>query len=234
MLQKKLTRFHKMFFDTSDKKNLWLVIIIFALLFYAGSVPEPTPSFEEVDTSFLTDEPCAAPCWHGIRLNESTEEDAYEILNQLPFVQSGSVVERTGGWKDDDQAIIFAYDCLYASRYCGDVLISENRVQRIWFSVGFDLTFENAVQKLGTPDYIRFIRGSGERVSCSRHLYWKDKNILIENFSKNACPTLNEIRDGIRVERNTRVDTIFYVTMQGPWPLIEEGGGYIEWDGFSD
>ena len=32
--------------------------------------------FAEPDRSILTDEPCAAPCWHGIIPSQTTEEEA--------------------------------------------------------------------------------------------------------------------------------------------------------------
>ena len=44
-----------------------------------------------IDRSFITDNPCAAPCWYGLKLESSGLEEYRQKLTELPFVEQGSV-----------------------------------------------------------------------------------------------------------------------------------------------
>lgn len=237
MLLIKLMFFHGSILELIDRK-IWLIGLFLPIIICAGCSLFAGPSEGEIDTSFITDQPCAPPCWHGIRLHESTKDDVYQILEQLPFIQEGSVREIGGVWNEDDQARVIVYRCLYAKNgRCGYIIISENLVRQIWFSVGYELTIESVVQKLRPPDYVSYVPGSGHIVSCTLSLYWVDDEIHIWNSERKACPTSVEQRNGIgvQVEREARVYSISYGFRRGgPWPLVDEGGPYLLWPGFSD
>jgi hypothetical protein len=229
--------FHNLVLELSDRK-LWLIIVFIFLIIYTGCSTFIGPTEGEIDTSFITDQPCAPPCWHGIRLNESTKDDVYQILDQLPFILEGSVRERSGTWEEDDQAIFIDYRCPYAGNgECGDIVISDNQVRGIMFTVGYELTIEEVFQKLGRPDYVSYVPGSSHIVSCTFSLYWVNEEIQIWNYERKACPTSEEQRNGIgiQVERETRAHSISYGFQLGvQWLLINEGGPYLLWPGFAD
>jgi hypothetical protein len=237
MLSIKLIPFHKPVLEIIER-NSWLILWFLSLILIVGCSLYVGPSEGEIDTSFLTNQPCAPPCWHGIKLNESTKGDVYQILEQLPFIQEGSVREIGGVWKDDDQARVVVFRCLNAGNdRCGSILISENRVRQILFSVGYELTLESVVQNLGYPDYVNYVPGSGHIVSCTLSLYWEDDEIHIWNYERKACPTSEEQRNGIgvQVEREARVNSISYGFRRGgPWTLVDAGGSYLLWPGFAD
>jgi hypothetical protein len=44
--------------------------------------------------SFLSDEPCAAPCWYGLVPGESSKADVLRVLAELPFVDMSTISER--------------------------------------------------------------------------------------------------------------------------------------------
>jgi hypothetical protein len=44
-----------------------------------------------VDKSLITGDPCSPPCWHQLVPGESTEEEALEILQDLPFVDENTI-----------------------------------------------------------------------------------------------------------------------------------------------
>ena len=101
--------------------------------------------------------------------------------------------------------------------------------------MGYELTFESIVQKLGPPDYVMYTPGSGHIASCNLSMYWENDEIRISSiYKRKGCPTLDEQRKGVQIERDTNVVAIFYGLLQESWPLIDEGGPYILWPGFAD
>ena len=60
-------------------------------LFTSESVSEGHPD-KLADQTFLTDQPCAAPCWHGLELGSSTKGAALSLLPVLIFGVGVAVV----------------------------------------------------------------------------------------------------------------------------------------------
>ncbi|MHA1938847.1 MAG: hypothetical protein ACW97O_11615, partial [Candidatus Thorarchaeota archaeon] len=53
---------------------------------------------EVLDQSVFTGDPCSAPCWHGLILDVSTDQDVYQVIRSLPFVDQGSIREWNTVW----------------------------------------------------------------------------------------------------------------------------------------
>ncbi len=77
--------------------HTWLyraLVVVCVTLMFSGACTGHKVS-GPVDESFLTDEPCAAPCWQGIVPGVSTQADVVQVLEASIFVKPDSVETTT-------------------------------------------------------------------------------------------------------------------------------------------
>ena len=95
------------------------------------------------DTSLLTGEPCAAPCWQDITPGETSYEDALARLEALESVTNIQA---------DDLAITFAGTENYA---CCQLISDDNGlISTILLQLRPQMQLGDAVAKLGEPTYV--------------------------------------------------------------------------------
>jgi hypothetical protein len=72
-------------------------ILLVAVLGLTLASCDGNPALDDplADSSFLTQQPCAAPCWYGLEPDKSTADDVIAALRKLPFVDSGTIWEST-------------------------------------------------------------------------------------------------------------------------------------------
>ncbi len=209
--------------------NLCLIVTAILLCASCGNLSKIIPNPKSGDQSFVTDLPCKAPCWHNIKLDESSESDVKAVLPNLSFVIKDSVHEsehvRRGDLVDGKE-ISFKCPEMGTTGYCGGITISDGVVKEIWNLIAYPLTFKAVVEKLGDPTYLTLFPGI-EFQHCSVSLYWPEQKIYVSTDEYVDCPTENNIKP------ETRVNGITYSSLITSWPLKENGGIYIPWAGFS-
>jgi hypothetical protein len=184
------------------------------------------------DQSFLTDEPCAAPCWYGIEPGKSTEEGVMKTLVKLPFIDPNSIKEYGTVWQGDDSAKSIMFNCIYPKiTDCGEALVSGDKLRRLRLPNTYSLTFYSAVSKLGPPSYISYgvFPPAGD---CVVSVDWPNHGVSISNISNkegNLCQTLPK---GQKVPPNTKVIDIFYFEKLNSDKPIKNRNNTLEWPGF--
>lgn len=185
-----------------------IIVLLFVLAVANCSVATPTPDEQLVDRSFLTDQPCSAPCWYELRVDESSESDILETVKEIPFIDVGSQLDEVTTWGGDKAAHRIHFDCLYGSqRYpgCVSFLTSKELLKRIQIYVSYTLTIEMMIDKLDTPDsYIAFTE-PGETIACSMTFFWTNKQIIASNYQKEACPQPID-----KIPFDTPIHTLYY------------------------
>jgi hypothetical protein len=185
------------------------------------------------DKSFVTRQPCAAPCWYGLKLDQSTKEEVYATLRKLPFIDPSSIRERGSGWAGDSSARDLAWDCTHPKvDRCGGATLSHDRLKQLWYSVGYTLTFEQVVGQLGPPDYLDYGPWSGEAGGSIIFLYWPDNMVTVEYGDTKSMALLQSLDRGKGLPRNTPVAAIYYSTKEGFLPKPGPGEKRIPWPGF--
>ena len=185
------------------------------------------------DLSFVSGEPCEAPCWYGLGLDVSTKNDVITTLGHLAFVEPESIREIESNLPGIGPATAVSFGCVYLPVHeCGIIYISNNQelVKRIHYSVSFTLTFEDLIAMMGTPGYIRYdIWGPG--AGCNISLRWPEKEIVVSHLYKESTDQCFALREGGGVFPNTQVTDIVYMVKSGfgtdvtfhyPWPGFEE------------
>jgi hypothetical protein len=67
------------------------MLVGFSLLLTACNITSATREPQFVDRSFISDEPCASPCWYGLLLGKSTGSEVEAKLAELPFVDQEAI-----------------------------------------------------------------------------------------------------------------------------------------------
>ncbi len=183
-----------------------------------------------VDRSFSTDAPCAAPCWYNLELERSNTEDVYDTLRNLDFVDTPTIKEYGSNlsWLDiENGAVEIIYQCHYQrGSICGGVVISSDMLTSIWTIVQYDLTLLDVVDKLGPPEHIACTPIPGERMIAYLELYWPEMNIIVESRQKRCSSLDAQIKPDLKVTSieysiDRRFEVMNIEECCAPWPGFE-------------
>jgi hypothetical protein len=144
-----------------------LLILIYSLVGCNGisSAQTPTPTLELVflDKSILTDKPCALPCWYGLTVGKSTEDDIYKTIPMLSFVDSNTINPNEGETYFDvnTRKNLAAKGITLSwknppSRWGGFTVFNNVLVMIVYFP-NYTFTLGELINHIGKPDYIRAI-----------------------------------------------------------------------------
>ncbi len=99
-----------------------------------------------VDRSFLTQQPCASPCWYGLEPDKSSTSDVHATLATLPFVDQSRIAEGRRTWLKDDNAKEIDFDCVNPKGdSCGGMFtFSQGTLKWLLLRIPYQLTFQMA------------------------------------------------------------------------------------------
>jgi hypothetical protein len=129
------------------------------------------------DQSWLTGKPCTAPCWYGLEPGVSTRQDSIKTVQQLPFISTNGIMSSNATWIDE-----LSFPCkkpLNAYYGCIDLVFKNNVLDEIDINPNYQITFEQAIEKLGSPDgfFVVQIDPGGGR--CVLQVMWKNKRLIL-------------------------------------------------------
>ena len=196
--------------------------------------PTPTPidietNPELVDKSFITGEPCEAPCWYNIEIGKTLEGDVTVLLPFLPFVQRASIQSSPDLYDPLSKSITF--NCVYETdENCGIIGISATgAVSGIAHQIVYPLSVADVVEKYAEPAYIYKNAYYGDEDDCQLALYWPEKSIAVEVVESSETGLCESIGAGEAIPANLQVLWVYYS------PLPAEGGeGTLPWPGFDE
>ena len=213
-----------------------MVALLVALLALAvASCATPAADDPLADHSFLTQQPCASPCWYGLEPDKSSADEVYATLKTLPFVDPATA-EATYIWADDENAKNVGFGCLHPKdeKCGGSIILSQGKLKRLAFSPPRGLTFQKAVEVLSQPDSIQYEPFHAEVGGCVIDLIWSQKGVYITSIDRTNEEQCRKIRETGYVSPDVTVTQIFYVT-----PKVFESGpnGFfnarVPWPGFA-
>jgi hypothetical protein len=183
------------------------------------------PDDVRVDHSFVTGQPCEAPCWYELQLGISTIDDIRLKLAQLPFVDESTLFESNIGV--DGSKLGFHFNCVYYNPpgSCGRLEAENGKLSKVVLSVQYSLPLKSAIDRLGIPKYYTVDTSSTEN-NCLLNIYWPEKSIITvvqENSRKIHC---SEIKTE-PIDFDLQINTLIYVKINTqdeqnqeirPWP----------------
>ena len=200
------------------------------VLMFVGAACSSGPD-PKADQSFLTDEPCAAPCWHGLELGTSTKAQALSLLPTLAFVNAGSIADRATTWQGDNSARQVTFGCVHPrTNNCGSAIFAGDKLRWLELSVGYTLSMRMVVDKIGAPTLLDY--STGNTPGCSVTAAWPGKNIavVLDGLGDRVCQSLGQ---GQGVPETLKVTSLHYTEAQ----ILQAGPdsccGRLAWPGFS-
>jgi hypothetical protein len=200
-----------------------------------GDLAKPTAD-PLADQSFLTQQPCAAPCWHGLEPDKSSANEVYTTLNKLPFVDPATIVEWDYIWLDDNTAKQVGFSCLHPKdKECGgSAIISQEKLKRLTLSPPSGLTFQKAVDLFDQPDSFDRRPIDPEGNGCVITLIWPQRGIYLTSIEPKNGDQCRTIQENGKVSPNITVTQIIYVSPEvlktGPNGFFNDS---ISWPGFA-
>ena len=203
----------------------------------------PTISPDLMNQSWLTDIPCRAPCWHGIEPGKTSGSETLEIVKKLPFINSENMITSKRQFPDESepdgipgQEVWFS--CKEPSNvYCVYMQIKKDVLA--WFLVlpNYEITFQQAVDKLGPPDgFISSIQNPEGQIICDVSIIWIDRQIELVHvgeklglFEKNLCDLI--VQNDNKMIPNLSISRILYQTKKMTEETITKPN-YNRWNGF--
>ncbi|MEN8171545.1 MAG: hypothetical protein ABFS03_01550, partial [Chloroflexota bacterium] len=139
------------------------------------------------------------------------------------FVKQDSIVQKGTGWMNDDSATAIKYECVNEKNiFCGDIIISKDKVVDIYMSVYYDLPLSLVIDELGEPEYISYY-DPHHFTGCDIALVWPQIEIGVGIESEEKCPKPNT-----KINPNIMVTSLSYTIYErfalvaeenkSPWP----------------
>jgi hypothetical protein len=119
--------------------------------------PSPVP-VDLQDRSWLTGVPCAPPCWYGLYLDLSTEEEVISSLESLPFVDSTLIENSTIGYSDALTGEHYNAKLIRVSKIGESsirLIVGKGNLKQISFGINYEINVGEVVEQIGAPDVIR-------------------------------------------------------------------------------
>jgi hypothetical protein len=209
---------------TTIEYFLYRILIVCALvvLLNGCSVIKPTPSHEQVDRSPFTGIPCAAPCWHGLEIGKSNENDVKAILPTLTFIDQNTIRSYRSSMPNldlSDFAPGMGVDANCSNpkgKPCISLTVVDDILTEIVLELNYDVTVDEAIKYLGNPDYVGCENSGAEVIVCYVDLIWINKQIVLtsrryegyEEFRENC----GEVGDTGKISSSLLLPKISYVS----------------------
>jgi hypothetical protein len=191
--------------------NLIFVIAIASVLFSckSQSVNLETLDPNLYDQSWLTGKPCGAPCWYGLEPGVSSRQDSITKAKQLPFINGDQEMLPPSNAAWIDQVSFLCKKPQDDS--CLMMTFKKGILDTLYIEPNYQITFEQAVEKLGAPDGFSVQPAYPEAGGCELQVVWKNKRLVlwkqdsikgIFSFGQDLCEQVHhgELPKGILIQ----------------------------------
>jgi hypothetical protein len=211
------------------------VSFLLTVLLLSCTLLKPSPNqngseFSEdslVDRSFVTGQPCEAPCWYGLKLGESTLDDIRMTLPELPFVDKPQIYEQsTGEFGPNEKLFVVHCSSPAEADLCAELITSKDgKLSKIIITVAYELTLQRAIEGLGVPTFYN-VSPSPNKDVCHVEVFWPEKNIVV-SFDDTPRKRLCTQAENAKIDLNSQLVSLVYTDISNqdqqkydglPWP----------------
>jgi hypothetical protein len=153
-----------------------------------------------MDTSWLSGEPCSPPCWYGLRVGYTEQEEALMLITQIPSLSYDDVDEFQSQYWDPVEDKVKASEIISIpckdpkDKICSQLEFVDGILSRIVLFPNFPITFSTAVNRIGEPKYITARPIYPEIGNCEVRLVWLNRNMMISYFETQESSDRNLCR----------------------------------------
>jgi hypothetical protein len=204
-------------------------------------VDQKVTDLDHMDLSWMTGVPCSAPCWYGLEPGKSQKTEAISILKELPFINADSMNEMDTWIRDFSQPENIAGQSVWfnckepADRHCVYLEFAEDTLFDFLITPNYEVTFKQAVERIGEPDGLSYVRANVEMKGCYVSIIWVKHQMTINHyekrhtFGKDLCDRINEADN--KMIPDLLIHDISYI--QESWVNeLWTRSNFKEWNGF--
>jgi hypothetical protein len=246
MMSNKLSGVHKLFFGLSVL--LLAACSLLGPVEPSGAAPGRTPlatpekifisNPAEMDKSWLTGQPCQAPCWYGLTPGKATSRDVLEKIKLLTFINPQKVEQGKSNRWNGKSLVLETYFSLVGVNPAGQKYVLINMGQDVVDSIGiypnYQVSFKETVAALGAPDWVSYSASSENGNDCVLTLFWNKRQLDVSTYQDSAGLSQPELCDQIRqnngqIPPGLDVQTVTYWQNSTYSEIIQ---GAQSWNGF--
>jgi hypothetical protein len=198
---------------------------------------------DQIDKSWWQDQPCRTPCWYGLKIGETSLDDARKVIPQLTFIDPASEKISNVGYYDYSKDVNFGAN-LVTYKYkqpnnliCVALTFVDDKLVRINFGPNYQFALQDLVDKIGPPDYVGARAITPEITDCEIILTWLDRQISVSYYERQK----NSGRDLCKIVRDAGMKPLGELQIQNVYIEFPEqlqgeiqGNNDQHWNGFQN
>ena len=162
-----------------------LYSLLLCVLFVSGCsglLLSETPPPQQVDRSLFTGVPCAVPCWHGLEVGRSAEDEVISTLQKLDYIDQATIqIDRRSS------GVEIVASCTSPARECLKFNVADDVLMKIVVGINYEIRADEAIEQLGEPHYLGVSAAEGEIAACEVYMIWRTSGlVLASTFDKNS------------------------------------------------
>ncbi len=192
-----------------------LLILMPTLIFGCSPqslTPEPLTPIQ-MDKSPFTGIPCSAPCWYGMTIGESSENDLISFLPTMTFIDQNSIQRIPRSYIAYNEVDITA-KCAKPNIPCYTFYFVEDNLTEIDIQLNYEIRLYEAVELLGDPDYIVYRVTEPEQLICEVLAIWKSNQLVLSSqrySGKNVEIICGNLRDSRKPYSNMLISKVYFL-----------------------
>ncbi len=216
-----------------------LMMSMAGVFLFACSKSTPSPS--QMDKSPFTGIPCAAPCWHGLLVGKSSENDVMSTLPTLTFIDQNTIQVFKGSrptlnYETFAPGVEIDASCIQPSQQCLQLTVAADILTSIVVKLNYEIKVDEAIRYLGNPDYIGYLDLGAEKIMCETYLIWSSKQLVLasETFEGPKAVEANcgMVRDTSEIAPGLLISEVRYVSSSTIEAMLStHSGKFFEFSG---
>ena len=202
-----------------------------------NNIPSTPVPINLQDRSWLTGEPCSPPCWYGLYVDHSEEEEVLEVLKTLPFIMADKMATSEAGGGNYLTGEYYT-TTKFQAPIIGDksvvLKIGEGVLVNVWFSLNYDILLDEVVKEIDAPDVVN-IYPVRETDFCDFEFFWLEKQLILSTrlAGKNCENTWSEIAHGSPISYSFVIDSVEIIYQDWLTAFLKDNRGY-PWPGLKE
>ena len=209
-----------------------LIISVVSVLLFACSKPILSP--DQMDKSPFTSVLCAAPCWYGLAVGESSENDVMATLPTLTFIDQSTIQVFRGSrptlnYETFAPGAEITADCEQPKQKCLSITVADGVLTNIVTILNYEMRADEAIGYLGKPDYVGYQDLGAERIICEVYLIWSSKQLVLASARFEGLKAVEAncgiVRDTGKIRSSLLISEARYLSPTAIEILLSTGSG---------
>jgi len=162
------------------------ILILSTMVILLLGCSKATPSPDQLDKSPFTGIPCAAPCWHGLVIGQSNENEVMLTLPTLTFINQDTIRTHRMSMPGLDfstyaPGVEIIATCISTNKPCLTLDVVDDILTEIEVVLNYEIRLKESIEYLGDPDYVGYRNLGGEQILCEVDIVWSSKQLILSS-----------------------------------------------------